>query len=82
MKRFKKILCSVLLTSFVILGSVSVFAKGGSEDKGGDKDDCQYNEIRESISTEEARKYKETANADMQLNAGHVWGDDAGDELI
>lgn len=59
MKRFKKILCGVMLTSFVILGSVSVFANGfgsnagsgdsgggkvNTSDKGGDKAECNHNQ--------------------------------------
>lgn len=40
MKQFRKFLCGVMLTSFVIIGSVSVFANGlggnsGSGDGGG-----------------------------------------------
>ena len=42
MKQFKKILCGVMLTSFVILGSVNVFANGlgGNDDGGGTQPDC------------------------------------------
>lgn len=45
MKQFKKILCGAILTSFVIIGSVSVFAYppaagGGGGDGGGTQPDC------------------------------------------
>jgi len=54
MKQFKKFLCGVMLTSFVILGNVSVFAsalgdgfgggKVNTSDKGGDKAECNHNQ--------------------------------------
>lgn len=83
MKQFKKILCGLMLTSFVIIGSVNVFANGlGGNDGGGNGGtDCNLYEERVSYSVEEAKRYKEVANADMQLNAGHIWGDDAGEEI-
>ena len=44
MKQIKKILCGVMLTSFVIVGSVSVFAvppaDGGGGDGGGTQSGC------------------------------------------
>ena len=44
MKQFRKFLCGVMLTSFVIIGSVSVFAavppSGSGGDSGGTQPDC------------------------------------------
>ena len=77
MKQFKKFLCGVMLTSFVIIGSVSVFA--GPDDGGGDGSnvECEQKIITESISTEKAETYRQETNADMQFNEGHMWPEGA-----
>lgn len=61
MKQFKKILCGVMLTSFVILGSVNIFAEGlsGVTDDGGKVPECLQKEER-TATTESAKEFTET----------------------
>lgn len=60
MKQIKEILCGVMLTSFVILGSVSVFAGvGGENDGGGGKTPC-VQEVTANATTESAKEFTET----------------------
>lgn len=75
MKQIKKILCGVMLTSFVILGSVSVFA--GFGDDGTDTSptteppSCQ--EMIEMVSKEEVKNSEYTEEVvvgDMNASAG------------
>lgn len=72
MKQIKKILCGMLLTSFVILGSINVLANGRGG-VGSNTTDCVnvYNEatVRETTSVE---SYTETSTG-MSFNAESSW---------
>ena len=74
MKQFRKFLCGVMLTSFVIIGSVSVFAavppSGSGGDSGGSttKDCLQLVEM--TAGTDKASEYRET-----QTHLGTISGE-------
>ncbi len=64
MKQFKKILCGVMLTCFVILGSVSVFAaippnSGEASGGGGENDPPCVQLVVETATSESAQEYRE-----------------------
>lgn len=78
MKQIKKILCGVMLTSFMILGSVSVFAGLGDEN-GGRTEPPSCQELVEMVSKteiENSNYTEEVVVGDMNASAGHDWSFD------
>lgn len=79
MKQIKKILCGMLLTSFVILGSVSVLANGRGQDvvdfqNGTDDYQCSQTQTVGTITENQTvSQYSETSTS-MSFNAESSWG--------
>lgn len=81
MKQFKKILCGVMLTSFVILGSVSIFAGPGDGAEPtpppSDTKSCVQLIENTAINTVENSHYtEEVVVGDMNASAGYDWNFD------